>query len=142
MQIKLPWVTLKGTPTGPGIWARLKCAIAMLLHEAVEVLFGSHRAHNMRASERYGFEPVTAAVVGEAVAAGAAEAAVAGAGEAAVAGAGEAAVGTEAASAAEVGQTRNLAAEQFGSHKKGSQRGVVPTVGGTPSDWNDPGYVG
>lgn len=69
MKMHLPWVTLTGTPDRPGLWGKVRCAVSMLVHEAVEVVAGSKRAHSMSAADHYRFEPVEAAVVaGEALA--------------------------------------------------------------------------
>lgn len=53
IRIRLPWVTLIGTPDRPGRWARLRCATAMAVHEVVELVAGTGVAHSMQAARRY-----------------------------------------------------------------------------------------
>jgi hypothetical protein len=51
--LHLPWFTLYGQPDRPGRLARLRCAAAMLAHEAVELAAGSTAAHSMRSAAHY-----------------------------------------------------------------------------------------
>lgn len=51
--IPLPWFTLYGQPDKAGKLARFKCAVAMLIHETVELIAGSAIAHSMNAAIRY-----------------------------------------------------------------------------------------
>lgn len=53
IKIRLPWVTLTGTPDRIGRLARLRCLAAMAVHEVVELVAGSTVAHSMRAANRY-----------------------------------------------------------------------------------------
>jgi hypothetical protein len=59
---RLPWVTLTGTPDRPGRWARLRCLAAMAVHEIVELVVGTDRAHSMRAARRYAIGATTITV--------------------------------------------------------------------------------
>lgn len=49
MRIRFPWFTLYGRPDGH----RWRCLAAMLVHEALEIVFGSRVAHGNRWAERY-----------------------------------------------------------------------------------------
>jgi len=53
MLIKFPWFTLYGMPSAPGRLARLRCGMAMLVHELVELVAGSTTAHSMRSANRF-----------------------------------------------------------------------------------------
>lgn len=52
--VRLPWVTLTGTPDRPGRWARVRCVAAMAVHEVVELAAGTQVAHAMPSAIRYG----------------------------------------------------------------------------------------